>query len=405
MPLIFLRVVRYELAIRRKKMLTHPKNILTEPIRYLPAVLHKNDAMGWIVEYYVLNPDSGELDRRRIRLNKLRKRFRTQTDFRNAANDIVATINVRLAGGWTPFGESENSRYYLPLTDVLDLYIKEKGHELKDETMRSYKSFARIFTKWINEKIPSCKCVFFNRTLAVQYMDDYLNDHSSNGRTYNNQLKMARAFFSWAKEKCYVKDNPFELIRTKRTQTKKRTIVPEEIRARIRAYYTEKRPEMVTVCELIYTSLIRPIEISRLTVGMLHLEDRYIAMPESITKNGCRRNAPLSTELCERLRMHINGYAPGLFLFGEEWKPSKTAITSKAYRKQWGSMRKKLKLPETMQLYSLRDTGIYDKLKSGIDPLTVMQAADHHDLAMTTRYGNHVDPHMIDIISNESPDF
>ena len=60
--------------------------------------------MGWLVEYYVLNPASEELDRKRIRLNKIRKRYRTQADFRTAANDIVATINVRLAGGWTPFG-------------------------------------------------------------------------------------------------------------------------------------------------------------------------------------------------------------------------------------------------------------------------------------------------------------
>lgn len=381
------------------------QNLFTEPVRYLPAVLHRNDAMGWIAEYYILNPDSGELERRRIRLNKLRKRYKKQSDFRTAANDIVATINVRLAGGWTPFGESENSRYYLPVIDVLQLYIKEKGQELKEETMRSYKSFARMLGAWITKNVPTCKCIFFNKTLAVQYMDNYYTNHSSNGRTYNNQLKMARAFFSWAKEKCYIKENPFELIRTKRTPTKKRVLIPEVSRARIRAYYSEKRPEMVTVCELVYTSLIRPIEISRLTVGMLHLNERYIAMPEDITKNGCRRNAPLSPELCERLRLHTKGCAADMFIFGENWKPAKTAITSKAYRKQWAAMRKKLDLPEEMQLYSLRDTGIFDKLKSGIDPLTVMQAADHHDLAMTTRYGNHVDPHMINIIATESPDF
>lgn len=57
-----------------------------------------------------------------------------------------------------------------------------------------------------------------------------------------------------------------------------------------------------------------------------------------------------------------------------------------------------------MQLYSLRDTGFFDKIKSGIDPLTVMQAADHHDLAMTTHYANH-DPNMVRIISEDSPDF
>lgn len=67
-------------------------------------------------------------------------------------------------------------------------------------------------------------------------------------------------------------------------------------------------------------------------------------------------------------------------------------------------MRNKLHIPDEMQLYSLRDTGIFDKIKAGVDPLTVMQAADHHDLAMTTRYANHYDPNMVHIIS-EADDF
>ena len=390
---------------RRKKMPITQQPIYTAPVKYLPAVLHRNEAMGWIVEYYVLNPITDELDRKRIRLNKIRKRYRTQVDFRTAANDIVATINVRLAGGWTPFGETENSRYYALLQDVLQSYLNEKEKELKSDTMRSYNSFAKIFGEWLTKNLPACKCIFFNRTLAVRYMDDYYEHHTSNARTYNNQLKMARAFFSWAKEKCYIKENPFDLIRAKKPPQKKRIIVPANARARVRAYFEKHRPEMIIICELVYTSLIRPAEISRLTVGMLHLTDRYIYLPSDITKNAHARNAPLSDELCHRLQQHIQGFPDDYYLFGENWLPSgRKPITSKAYRKQWLSMRKELKLPDTMQLYSLRDTGIFDKLKSGIDPLTVMQAADHHDLAMTTRYGNHVDPHIIDVIA-ESPDF
>ena len=68
-------------------------------------------------------------------------------------------------------------------------------------------------------------------------------------------------------------------------------------------------------------------------------------------------------------------------------------------------MRTALKLPEEMQLYSLRDTGINEMLKCGIDPLTVMQHADHHDLSMTTRYANHVDPHLVETISKKAPNF
>ena len=68
-------------------------------------------------------------------------------------------------------------------------------------------------------------------------------------------------------------------------------------------------------------------------------------------------------------------------------------------------MRIELGFSANMQLYSLRDTGINEMIKGGIDPLTVMQHADHHDLTMTTRYANHVDPHLIEVVSTKAPEF
>lgn len=54
-------------------------------------------------------------------------------------------------------------------------------------------------------------------------------------------------------------------------------------------------------------------------------------------------------------------------------------------------MRKELQLPETMQLYSLKDTGITNMLENGVPAIDVMKQAGHHDLAMTSRYANHKD--------------
>jgi len=64
-----------------------------------------------------------------------------------------------------------------------------------------------------------------------------------------------------------------------------------------------------------------------------------------------------------------------------------------------------MKLPLNMQLYSFRDTGIFEMLKAGIDPLSVKQHADHHSLEMTTIYSNHADPHLTEIIHNQAPKF
>ena len=181
--------------------------------------------------------------------------------------------------------------------------------------------------------------------------------------------------------------------------------MPADYRAKVRKYFVDNRPEMVMVAELVYFSFLRPKEITRLKVNMLRLSELRIELPGTITKNGHMRSAPLSKELVMQLAEHVKYAKQDDYLFGDYWSPSEKPSTTKMFWFWWDKMRKTLEIPDTMQLYSLRDTGFFDKLKSGIDPLTVMQAADHHDLAMTTRYANHYDPNMVRIISEDSPDF
>ena len=371
---------------------------------YVPAVLRKN-CEGWQINYYVYNPTTDKMERKRMLLNILRKRYRTIAEFKIAANEIICTINAKLAGGWTPFGESENIRYYTKLEDVISAYISEKSKELKEDSLRSYKSFRNIFSQWCDQNVPNCKCILFNRTLAVRYMDYIYTERNVGARAYNNQLKMARAFFSWAVQKCYCKENPFELIKTKKQEEKKRVLVPADTRKKIRAYLEQHNPNYLIVLELVFTSLLRPTEISRIQIKQINLKEQYIYMPFDKTKNGHSRHAFLSKELVIRLAPLIAQAQEDWYLIGEGFAPNKVAMTTKNYRKVWDKLRNALKLPKEMQLYSLRDTGINNMLKSGIDPLTVMQAADHHDLSMTTRYANHVDPNLIQILQDQSPVF
>lgn len=58
-----------------------------------------------------------------------------------------------------------------------------------------------------------------------------------------------------------------------------------------------------------------------------------------------------------------------------------------------------------MQLYSFRDTGIFEMLKAGIDDLTVMQHADHSSLDITSIYANHADSNLTNIIYDKAPKF
>ncbi len=441
--------------------------------RYLPAVLRQN-SMGWYIEYYAYNQISQGLERKRVRVNRERKRARTFAEFRSIATQMIIQINCQLASGWSPFSisstmpvrpiESVSAQPSAPTTmqipmpngvqavqmpsvqvqqpyvsapgaqiqpmpvddgsvdmvAMLDKFIKDKKRDLTENTMRSYQSFCNGLKKWILQKHPDLRSNQFTQRLAIEYMDYVLegNNACKNGkarkhedgtvsnRTYNNNLKQGRAVFSWAVERCYCQENPFEKLKTKREETKTRVLIPEDWRKKIREYFEKTNPQYLIICELVHTSLIRPVEVSRLRVGMVNMNEGCIVLPATITKNHRERRARLSDELKEMLGKHIMGAKQDDYLFADKcWRCGKVAMSSHTYGNVWEMMRKEIGLPKEMQLYSLRDTGINGMLKAGIDPLSVMQAADHSDLSMTTRYANHYDPDLFRKLNEKAPKF
>lgn len=373
-------------------------------LNFVPATLKHQPSHGWSIEYYALD-GNGSMRRMVVRMNAIRKRFARVSDFKAHCCQVVCQINAKLAGGWTPFGENPNSRLYTPIEAVIGEYIKEKTSELRPDTMRSYRSFCKVLGEWVAANCPKAQVGIFNKVLAVRFMDYLQNEKGLAGRSYNNRLKQGRAFFSWCVEKCYAKENPFALIRTKREETKKRILIPADTRARIVEYFRERNPNYLILCRLVFNSLVRPKEVWRLKIADIHLDEGYIYVTEDESKTHYSRVATLTPELAADIGRMVAGAKPSMYLFGPGYSPNAKPIRYQNFREDWTRMRKALRLPEEMQLYSLRDTGINEMLKGGIDPLTVMQHADHHDLSMTTRYANHVDPRLVETIRAKAPKF
>jgi hypothetical protein len=231
------------------------KSAIQRSIDYLPAVLHEVKC-GWRIEYYALNPSDESLKRVRVKVARLTERYRTKKEARAHCLQIVQTINAKLAGGWSPFFNTEDARLYTKMEDVAQKFLAEKRKELRSNTLRSYQSFCKMFLEWIQPK--DMYCGLFTKIYAVRYMDYVYNERNNGVVTYNNQIKMGRAFFNWARERCYCKENPFENIKLKTKTRKTRTIIPPDVRERIKQYLLENDSNFLCVCELVYFSLIRP---------------------------------------------------------------------------------------------------------------------------------------------------
>ncbi|MBQ7382231.1 MAG: tyrosine-type recombinase/integrase [Paludibacteraceae bacterium] len=404
--------------------------------KYVPAEL-KHNSRGWYIEYYRLNTTIDEFERVRVMLNRERKRCKSLTEFKLQASAIMLQINNQLAAGYinvqqtlpaygfgapdTTNQSGDNIRFYTPLEQVIDLYETDRSKELKETTMRSYSCFCKQFKQWIHKNYPTISSGGFSQILANQYMEFVLDGNNSKGktsvrkkinedrvsaRTYNNNIKLARALFSWAMEKSYARINPFEHLKQKKAQGKDRTIIPKEVRDRIVAYFRGKNPAFIIVMQLVYKSFLRPVEITRVKVEQLNFEKHCIEMKGSQKKNGKDHNCRMDDKLEALLRDHIRGAKPDDFVFGAgTWKPSQTPAASHSFTIIWDRMREALKLPREYQLYSLRDSGINNLLRAGANDLDVVQIVGHSDLAMTFRYANHIDSDLINRINKIAPEF
>lgn len=394
---------------------------------YMPAQLRQSKSMGYHIEFYLMNPLTGKMERQRIKLNRLKKRCKSKADFLIEAHTTINRINQALLGttfSSCEFGISEQpqkektTESSILMSEAVARFLEEKKVELRETSFRSYRTFCKQFLSWLENCHKSLPCSLMTRQLAVSYMDFvYRGGNSASAtsgrkaegfvspRTYNNNLKLARALSHWCVEKCYLEDDVFSHISAKKQRQKERITIPSDVRTVLSNYLKDHHPKYLIICELVYTSLLRPVEISRLQVGDVDIDNCCIHVPASKSKNHNSRDARLSSELCALLSQHIMFHNADEFLFAEGWTPGVKALSSHTYTNVWTRIREELHLPKQMQLYSLRDSGINELLRAGVDPLSVMQAADHHDLKMTTIYANHHNKNLINEVNKKAPNF
>ena len=284
--------------------------------------------------------------------------------------------------------------------DVVDIVsTQEKKEAAAAQVEPTYN-----FQAGVKEEVMNALSDTFYELRTIQQYEQRQKNNWVNA-TFNNNLVSAQAFFTWCVKKKFIEKNPFYGISKKKKEAKKRTVINADARAIMREWFMNNNPGYLLICELVFQSLIRPTEISKLRVSDVDLEHKVIHLDGSITKTKYSRKAVLSDELIEILGRNIQGANQDDYLISNGYLPGKEPISSRMYRKTWDKMRKQCHLPDTMQLYSLRDTGIISLFDNGADANTVKGAADHHNLNITSIYCDHVDDNLVEKVRKHSAKF
>lgn len=374
----------------------------------MPAVVKEAANYGFYIEYYVLDPKSDQMVRQRLRCQKIAKRYRTKREQRLAVQAVADEINKKLAKGWSPLHETEDARLYTDIGILREKFLRFKENEcIRPATMQSYGCITGIFVRWCEDMGRKGLCSgTFLRQDAVAYLDDLKEDGSTN-RNYNNHLKILRTFWGWALSHCYCKENAFATIKGLKNEKKRRILIDAHSRERIGGWCEEHSPPFLLVCQLVYSSAMRPKEFANIQVKHVDLKRHCVVVPGENAKNGKERCATLTPGLVELLAPVVEGVPGEWFLFGavEGMGPDEKRVSLARFRKRWDRLREELALPKGMQLYSLRDTGITDLLHAGVDQLTVQHHVDHSSLAMQAIYTDHFDENLNEVIYTKAPKF
>lgn len=371
---------------------------------YLPPVLRETKADTYI-EFYAFDPATGKLRRKKIKLNHI-KSARQRREY---AKGLMRRISEFLAAGWNPWLHASASNDLHTFREAIDHYERHIDKMFADgnyrrETYDGYKSNVKILRLYNAQRpVPITYTYQFDRRFCQAFLDHIFIDRKASAQTRNNYLNFLRVLSGWMLERCYTSVRATDGITPipKRLIQKQRTVIPSDVVHQINEYLRDNDPHFLLACLMLYYCMIRPVEMTRLRIADISLQESTITIHADASKNHQTQAVTLPRRVLHyMLELHIFDHPQSHFIFSTNGlRPGTEPATTRIFRGHWEKLRKPLRLRPEWKFYSLKDTGITEMLDAGQTSIAVRDQARHSSLAITevyTRHGRRANPEIID---------
>lgn len=354
--------------------------------------LYNPRSVDKLVTYYVIDPQS-VLDGC-PRLKRMRKKFCHIKDKRTRdaeAKRFCEELTKKLRQGWNPLIRDSSSKSFTSVDDVLKRYQQHLQKSLKEKqltvkTHTDYQSRLRMFEAYVRENSPISYVYQISQAYIEEYLDYIYTERDNTARTRNNHLGWLSSLCAWIVKHGYLNVNPCTDIASLRNGDKKRKVISHEDLKTLRTYLEENNLFFLLACQFHYYTLLRPIEMVKVRVRDISLEEQTVFISHLDSKNHRDGKMTVPTVLMKQLiKLGVLSYPADYYLFGKNFHPSKEQADSRIFREYWAKVRYALHFPDVYQFYSLKDTGITDSIDTNGIIVTKDQAR-HQDVQTTNRY-------------------
>lgn len=363
---------------------------------YRPAHLVKGKN-NYYVAYSVVNPESGKLMNRRVKLNYI-KSAKQKKEY---AEELIKQINSNLARGWNPFAVESEDKLIL-FSEAYSKFMNQEKRQLEEGTIKAatFEDYAQQIKSFFDYLGKDLFLYKIKKSDVNNFLDFLYIEKKRTAYTRNHYLQSLRTFFNFCLKKEWILENPAAEIENAKPGKKKRKPIPAPVLNSIFNHLAEdpQRKYYLLACWLLYGCFIRPSEICGLTVNNISFRNQTIYIPAEISKNKKAQVVTIPQNIAEYILELRLWETPGnYFIIAKDLKPGKIKISDKTLRAEWIKIRKELKLPDCYQFYSLKDTGITAMIKK-LDVSQVRDQARHSSIAITDAYTDRADSHGNDTI-------
>ena len=261
----------------------------------------------------------------------------------------------------------------------------------REATYVEYASKVRNLLKYNrNQRIPIVYIYQMDASFLNDFLDYIYIDRGNTAKTYNNYIRVISVMCKFFLSRGYISTDPCAQIKSisrNRLPQKERNVISSADLRKIYEYLSEHNRHFLLACYLEYYCFVRPKELSMLLVGDISYKSRTILIRKEVAKN---RKEEITTMPEVVIRMlidlDIHTHPDNYYIFSENFMPGRDRRSEKTFRDEWLKMRRKLKLPENYQFYSLKDSGVTDMLERNIPAIAVRNQARHSSVSVTEIY-------------------
>jgi integrase len=345
------------------------------------------------VEYYVLNPGSGDLERKReyCQINRIKDPLERRKRLIQKRDEI----NGRLISGWSPFKnkieQSLDEKGILQL--VQDVLVNKKRYQ-KENAYAATNSHIKPFISWLQFRgFANLPAHQISRTHIADFLTMLLRTGVSN-RTRNNYLVDISAVFQ------YLLDNYENLL--SRNPCKGIAYLPVRSEthvsyndAQLRAiveWCNEKDSYLGLFCKFIIYEFMRPNQIIDLKVKHFDITQWEITIPASIDKTNRRKIKPIQQIFkADIVKLGLQNFHPECYVFSRYKEPRTRRIGENHFGKRFRKLKKDLCFTREFTMYGLRHTYVRQLIRNGAHPNDVMRLTGHTTWAAFEKYLKDID--------------